>query len=432
MEPVMPFSVCIKEVSTIEHVSPSVNNKTDDVSRKVLSEVLEKEITSDVKFPSVKRMKSKVNSHEAEDVIRQTRFLLHRRLSVQTIQDAQLKQTINAKLEAISGELWQCIDCALDEYDGEIYTFKVKPEFDFLKNPESKKKYQKKLDDIFPAVEPEAEFLDILLNPNPEKLKKFRNENVFDLPKEFEDFDSKSLDAVIAISNELKFLGYRCWINDSGAYIEVPCRKALLSRWKCLRNEYPDLPKLDVANSEGVADDISFVEAYFSHDVLLSSGKEFIHDHFIHIIPTISVIISHWKNGMSYSKGRFNLVKHILKSYRKLVIAKQMGVSSIPNNVDLETLEKLKKNYAQMEAALGSFVDVISADPFAIKGNNEISIDESSMKDHLSVITLHWNPWKEYWDRRFGVDKVLCSTELTKLWELINDIEKTYDKNRTV
>lgn len=45
-------------------------------------------------------------------------------------------------------------------------------------------------------------------------------------------------------------------------------------------------------STKGIADDMEFIEAYFAHDSLLSSGKEFFHDHVAHIIPTIHLMLN--------------------------------------------------------------------------------------------------------------------------------------------
>ncbi len=87
-------------------------------------------------------------------------------------------------------------------------------------------------------------------------------------------------------------LGFRLYEEGGKFHLELPDAEALSTRWEAYRNSHPELnlPPLKIKSSEGIAGDLEFAQAFIDYDVLLSNGKEFIHDHLAHIIPTLMTI----------------------------------------------------------------------------------------------------------------------------------------------
>lgn len=159
--------------------------------------------------------------------------------------------------EEKTGHLWQCIGERPDVLQGSglIYQFK-RLECD-----------DDALEALWPALEPVTlgHYSDIINS----------------LSDDFE-----SLDVNEQCLQLYAFLGYGCIRDIAGSaaeILELPDHKTLVFRWCMLQRTYADLKALDIIESEGVAGDMDFVDAYINHDALLSSGREFVHDHFYHI-----------------------------------------------------------------------------------------------------------------------------------------------------
>nr|MBA2727428.1 hypothetical protein [Parachlamydiaceae bacterium] len=377
-----------------------------------------------------KKIKS-ARPREFEDIDTKKKFsnqiekpVLRRRFSAPDLSVIKAEGTKQEKMDAKSGEVWKCIECVQDKYGGEIYIFTLKPEF-VLKNSINQNKYQEKIYNIFPAVEAPPELLDTALNFTADSIKglKKRLAPHFSTERQLNAF-LKDQQPIAKFAKELNSLGYSFKVHKSGSYFSAPSRESSIARWEKLREKNSDLPKLDVASSEGVADDMTFVEAYFIHDALLSTGKEFLHDHMTHLIPTICVILS---QGKDYDKGKFALYQVIQESYRKIVLAKNV-LGSGDLNMASEELANAKKNINQMEAALGSFVDTVSSD-ISIGSQGKLKIDQHSMEKHVSNLTNEGGLWGGYWNRRFG-DDALKPESLKELWKCISGIEAMYDEIR--
>jgi len=215
----------------------------------------------------------------------------------------------------------------------------------------------------------------------------------------------------------LKNLGYKSYADSEGIFLTLPDRKALLVQWDQLKQEKPDIPDLDIVSSEAIADDLDFVEAFFTHDALLSSGKEFIHDHTAHVIPTLVLMINSNKNeNPDYKKDRFKLVKKVAENYRKLMIAK----THLDQKQKLNNDERLlKKELIKLEAALGAMVDSISS--YSQYKNPQLL--DAFKSDFFKTI---WNNPTFGFAKRFDF-KFSDTTKLAKLWEQIKEIEKNFD-----
>ncbi|MBS0654338.1 MAG: hypothetical protein JSR46_01045 [Verrucomicrobia bacterium] len=365
----------------------------------------------------------KIKAREAEDMIVKQRPPLRRQLSA-----SHLDITYYEKPAAKNGAIWHCVSWKHDTYGGKIYTFKKNPEYVINLNhnyrspgeisPEVRKECE-----IYPAVElPEMMFL-FLEADRQERLKSYYPDNLF-----------------ITCRSKLKELGYNYQHHDlednykrfDGDEFSLPDRTALLARWARLMEKHPTLPPLDIVSSEGIATDLEFVEAYMSHDGLLSSGKEFVHDQLTHLIPTLVLILSLTINNDTscYVNKKFNSVKCVMQFYRKIMIAKDQLSKGIPW-MDPEIQAQAKKNFPQIETVLGHLVDYMSAIPVPSDLPSSRQLCEERFFEGLGYITSPENfRMLHYWQRRYGPENVLTPLQMQELWQLITEIVTYVDEQK--
>lgn len=318
-------------------------------------------------------------------------------------------------LKSKSGQLWQCIDRVRNETGGFSYVFRSRDEFDNVTpNLEAKEKtIQAKLkyDEMFPAVEFPAAF-SLFLDPSKEPVemtKKIAEErlNFYGKNTQPETIakEQEKLQTYFKVSKELNELGYVFSQERDGvpgSYLTLPDRETLMVRWAALRERKPELPPFDIHSSEGIAGHVPFVEAFFTHDVLLSTGPEFIHDQIVHVVSTLHFILGTTSSDLdvfiknrelSFSKERFRLVQLVTSEYRDLQIAKE-GIKS--GKVDFGENTRLIE---QMEALLGSIVDVLT--------NFSNALDTKGWAQGKSIwnLTLSQSNWLNYFkdESRSGI-----------------------------
>jgi len=149
------------------------------------------------------------------------------------------------------GKVWDCVEAKVDpESGGVLYTFAY--------NQEKASGYSSVYRGTFPAVE--YELYDI--------------ENLFDNMREPE---------------LMGRLGYQ--LDKENGTITVPDSQVFSHRWKKEQEKDPTLPDFKICDAEGIASDEDFIEAMFTHDTVLSSSNEMVHDHFAHIVPLVQQIL---------------------------------------------------------------------------------------------------------------------------------------------
>lgn len=370
----------------------------------------------------------KGKAYEAEDAPFKNRFPLKRQLSVPNILKTfsleptkeklklKLKKTwddfIEEKTAPKNGEIWDCIDCELDTYGGNIYTFQIKPEYDILRYLDQNLAFIEKNLKIYPATEKSSlqlasYFLDT---------KRYEDfiENFFQNGQIEKAQQYMALyEPIIKIRKELKSLKFGFEMDESGTYLMLPDEKSLTARWNLLRDRYPDLKPIHIKNSKGIASDTAFIESYFTHDALLSSGKEFIHDHTVHLIPTIAFMLTRESGELVYPKDKFKLVKLVIQNYRKLEIAKKL----------------CDTDFTQMLTTIGAFVDGLSSNPKSWKRREFFEMTKNIIQNNLTDFTSSFNPWILYWNRRFGKEHVLTQEKMKEIWVFVNDIVGSHDRN---
>lgn len=316
-------------------------------------------------------------------------------------------KSIKAEQQRISqlhGALWECVGCEQSSSGvGYNYKFKLRDEYnDITPHPDRSKRNAaqiEKMNAIYPALESSG--MDML-----HKL-------------------SVGIGRIGNYSNELGQLGYK-YEYEAGVYLYLPDREALLASWDKLRENRPELPPLDIQESDGIADDLDFVKAYFTHDGLLSSGKEFLHDQHFHIIPLITLLLSSEQPSLSgtnpsYKQTKASIVKILSKTYHRILMGRELCKTNILN-IPEEELALLKKHLPKIETLLGIFVDYISAE-------SSYSGLSSWKHERVYADNAFFNPWinpqsrwRSYLEKKFGS---LCDqTELIAVEAKLKEYEQ--------
>jgi len=336
-------------------------------------------------------------------------------------------------LKAHSGALWECVDRRESPFGGFIYRFIVKDESldDFTLHPDAlrrEEEVEQKLSDIYPALElnplraadffmmNKEEYCDRL-----EKIIALKRENssltdrsIFSLER---DFDSQLKEARRAMDFEIardappfSEVGYLVFFNDQGQLVmELPDREALVKGWENLQRKYPqkDLPDMNIVSAEGSVDDISFAQAYFKYDGLLSTGKEFIHDHSVHIYALIERM---WKGRESYLKEKQRLRKSLEAPFQFVLKVKKMCEESrgLENTSTKLALSYMSNNLEKLKFLVGSLADAIFS-----YDNDDIDLLNPKWAEDYCSNPLHF-AWDSYLKRRFG--NGVDVQELSEVW----------------
>jgi len=156
------------------------------------------------------------------------------------------------ELRKKDGKVWDCTRATVDpESGGTLYTFAF--------NQEKASSYSNVYAGTFPAVE-------------------------YDL------YDIGSLFYRMQEPELMKRLGYQ--LDEESGIVTVPDSQLFSHRWKKEQENDPTLPDFKICDAEGIASDEDFIEAMFSHDAVLSSSNEMVHDHFAHIVPLVQQILA--------------------------------------------------------------------------------------------------------------------------------------------
>lgn len=278
-------------------------------------------------------------------------------------------------LQEHSGQIWNCIAKYRSPHGGHIYHFVPKEKYDNFSNTnpnllsrianavengneilpaenppleeiyrlsDTKKEIDhavaEKYKEIFPAVEPppkevwhlcddrrviDATVEDLLFQAVSRRVAVSRNlglEKGLDLEylDEEHQLDKKGChskwDSFRRQREILNEVGYRVIMDeDHHLHLELPDLEALHNGWKHVQRTHPDLqlPDLDVVESKGIADDLSYAQAYSDHDALLSSGKEFVHDHTTHLMTRISRMLEGKENYEAEKERMLSLINNV-------------------------------------------------------------------------------------------------------------------------
>jgi hypothetical protein len=385
-------------------------------------------------------------AHEAEDLLKSRRPPLLRQKSAPLFNKGNHKLTGDEEINKRSGALWTCIKRTQDIYGGYIYTLKLKDCYDdvtphtnrAIRAAAAKQRYA----EIYPATEalgtevyinnlslPENELFNRLIYIEFNKLTPEIQNLLTQTPLTKPAFLAHIRPDMLWRINQariLGLLGYRSHYSDSGVYLNLPDKETLLARWTIVRERVAGLPDIDIASCEGIAEDLEFVEAFFTCDVLLSSGKEFVHDHTQHIMPMLFLMIDSAVGvDPSYQQERARLEKMVMKSYRRIMITKMVLEDHTGDKLGLSAIQvdTVRQSISKMEAALGSVVDTITASP--TYANTSKFFNGNFIERHVKSIWENTN-WQAYWKRRFG-DANTNNAVISSVWDQLGAIEKEFD-----
>lgn len=327
-----------------------------------------------------------------------------------------------------NAQIWECVSRHSDLLGGYSYRFKMKPQYDDITLHPDLEARQEALREknraIFPAVE-HLPILSTLLDPTIGRAVKKEWLIKEHVKRATIDDKLKALiETKLDVADRLIDLGYKVEATQEAFYLYLPDKEALLARWEKLRQTSPELPPLKIASSVGIADDLSFIEAFFTHDVLLSNDKEFVHDHIAHVIPMLSLqLTSNKGTNPSYKAERKRLEKMVLSRYRRLLVVKkqlQDGKVTAPKN----ELQILQKDIRKCEALLGGLVDLIT-------NASDYKLTALYGNWHADFMTLERGSlWKKIWKKRFGPEGIKYGTIRSLMEGDIKKIEEDYDRLR--
>lgn len=169
-------------------------------------------------------------------------------------------------------------------------------------------------------------------------------------------------------------LGYEGEEGFNGRFITLPEPAAILENWKkvlrhplCPGGIYTDL-KIH-AVPEGTLSTPHFLRSFFEYDVIISMTKEYVHDHTIHLIRTINVIMT--------SKE-----EEYLQSLEKMRTYLKKGLEALRRARDEKVEEDALLNL--LELCLGMFADVyLSLE--TIENRNYLLDEYECSRTHLKI-----------------------------------------------
>lgn len=308
-------------------------------------------------------------------------------------------------IEQKQGATWECLDRVADG-PGFIYQFRLKAEYDPRGDVNNHKQaaFTSKLLEIFPAIEPELNQLFLL---DPQKMDQNRKDN-----------------AEIIAMKLIQSLGYQYRSDNTGHYLYLPDKEALLARFEKLRETHPHLRALNIISSEGIASDMDFVKAYIAgYDALLSIGTEFVHDHIFHVIPTIKLMLM----DPDYDDGKWIIVEMTKKAYQRIMTTKKALEKEMPG-FDPEQIKRIQAQLPKIETALGAVVDTFWAASTTAQMEGIYSDKEHFDTHHCTFVEIldqsHYNGFAQ---KKF--DDVIDTKVLKDVWKQMEALEKQYNNS---
>jgi len=293
-----------------------------------------------------------------------------------------------------SGHLWKATGKEADAFGGNRIIFKLDEQFDdvtpSIERESKRTAAYRKINKIFPAIEIQA---------------------------------SRILESDIEIGYDEIFkglapLGYECKRTNEGVFLYIPDLEALEIRWNKMREARSDLPELDILPFSGIADDLTFINAYLTHHAMLSVDKEFIHDHMAHIIPMLHLMLHSGLNGNpTYTEYRARSREKISRLLQQIQIAK-IVMEGKKQFLSKNKMKQIETHIPHLEASLAAFIDVYSS-----------RTEYVDIRDEEMVEIWGWSNFVNYFEKRFR-NNYIGRTDLSNLWELLDKLEVEYKKSK--
>lgn len=281
------------------------------------------------------------------------------------------------ELHRKSGEMWECTHREIAPSGvGFLYTFTLGERY------RNTHEFKTKESKIFPAIEPPINEVSETFNIAPaEKYLAYciaaleRTSDPSTLSYYTEKI--KRVQAKIANLKLLKELGYR--FSPEGTTLTFPDREALTYSYEQLRTtnpDYVDLPPLSIDSGDGIASDLEFILKNILHHGIISSGKEFVHDQYAHIIPLLQ--------RANLRSEKFQELNHDMIGLYDLILAK-IGRAS----------EDLGGYTPIFYTLLGAYVDAVS------NGLDGIETTFADLRTFNLLSILKSSAWKLYIMNRY-------------------------------
>ncbi len=210
---------------------------------------------------------------------------------------------------------------------------------------------------------------------------------------------ARQYDSLLQKNQLYRQLGYSSQVETDGSLtLTLPNRRALLTRWAVYRRTHlhMELPKIDIQNQKGIASDIGFISCFLTHDALLSTGGEFLHDHLFHVVNLMMLIFDKNQEGLSaaekYYKEKTRIRCVIYKATETIERAKlalQSGgwhlngaessenTEKLPVRINIQDVLAIEMALAIITDALASYISYDKDAPFALSLYNQDSLDDN-------------------------------------------------------
>ena len=280
-------------------------------------------------------------------------------------------------------ECWDVFAYSQNQAGGSRIHLRLKDPYD---NPETAytEAFKQKEREIFPAIE-----------PNEKRLKNMR-------------------------IRRLRPMGFDYRSDSTGCYLILVDQVGLEANYENYRRRHPELKlkPLKIAPSDGVATHMEYAKAYFSGAlVLLSKGKEFVHDFIVHIFPTLLVLLS---NPEEYYEERARLEGIIERMYNQIAIIEETVKDGDPSFTE----EELKK----IHLIIGGFTDAV----WSITSMEQMKATREEMvfEKPYEFLSMWQSPdYRRFWSKQ--TDEEFSRKQVSALWKRCLEFEKPLPKSPT-
>lgn len=341
---------------------------------------------------------------------------------------AELPQAVSAlslpclDLAGKTEGIWEC-EKGLQDPDspGRLYVFKLPDRYDDVteskQRAENLERAQEQINALFPAIQKMGWYVLFL---DPENKKKFIESALrYYMWSDYPDAipgtrkytnlaDQLLLTKVIPYvrrmhkhAETLRKLGYGCKCDKNGVYLTLPDHTALLYRWEKLRGELPGLGALDVVSMDGKADAKTFLSLFLEKGMPLDSEAEFVHDHLIHVIPMIILMLESGTYVRRREKITYEMLRDQVRAYIRDLCEKREQIKkeldAIQPNWSVPYKRKLSLHRI-METLISALVDTLTSFDRYKKVLDNIHIPKQQM-----LLNLMAEPrWKAYLSTLFS------------------------------
>ena len=173
-----------------------------------------------------------------------------------------------------------------------------------------------------------------------------------------------------------------------------------------------------ILSSEGIVDDKNFVDGLCSHDVIISTGIEFIHDQAVHVLPTLLCMIEGSDKYAGARAAKIQTIQNICKKIEQTQTWLNDKINKIANKKPEDTVfyDRLQKNLVHAYVIPGFIIDLLSSvpepEPLYYSSMDYQKNDEIQRVLSSGLIS-------SYFDKRFAGEEDIS---IPWLWEQIQTI----------